>query len=185
MVQSPSWEANWFAASQEIPRISRNPMVHYRTHNSPSPLSILGRPNPVHIRTSYLLEIRPSIIHSSSPRSTQWFLPSGFPSKILYNPLSSPIRATKCTNVLKFSFGIKLYMFRTVPLSINRVFLLYTQQWYTSHNFVDNLRTVPSWSCSQAVSKSVWYTTLLCLQWKSFDDGQRNCPKHVDFFFQS
>jgi len=30
MVQSP-WEANWFAASQEIPRISRNPKVHYRT----------------------------------------------------------------------------------------------------------------------------------------------------------
>jgi len=25
MVQSPSWEANWFAASHEIPRISRNP----------------------------------------------------------------------------------------------------------------------------------------------------------------
>ena len=25
MVQSPSLEANWFAASQEIPRISRNP----------------------------------------------------------------------------------------------------------------------------------------------------------------
>ena len=24
MVQSPSWKANWFAASQEIPRISRN-----------------------------------------------------------------------------------------------------------------------------------------------------------------
>ena len=32
MVQSPSWEANWFAACQEIPRISRNPKVHYRTH---------------------------------------------------------------------------------------------------------------------------------------------------------
>ena len=29
MVQSPSWEANWFAASQEILRISRNPKVHY------------------------------------------------------------------------------------------------------------------------------------------------------------
>jgi len=25
MVQSPSWEANWVAASQQIPRISRNP----------------------------------------------------------------------------------------------------------------------------------------------------------------
>jgi len=35
MVQSPSSEANWFAASQEIPRISRNPKVHYRTHKHP------------------------------------------------------------------------------------------------------------------------------------------------------
>ena len=25
MGQSPSWAANWFAATQEIPRISRNP----------------------------------------------------------------------------------------------------------------------------------------------------------------
>ena len=35
MVQSPSWEANWFAASQEIPLISRNPKVHYRTQKRP------------------------------------------------------------------------------------------------------------------------------------------------------
>ena len=49
MVQSLSWEANWFAASQEIPRISRNPKVHYRTHKRPPPVSILGQPNPVHI----------------------------------------------------------------------------------------------------------------------------------------
>jgi len=35
MVQNPSWEANWFAASQEIPHISRNPKVHYRTHKRP------------------------------------------------------------------------------------------------------------------------------------------------------
>jgi hypothetical protein len=46
MVQSPSWEANWFAASQEIPSISRNPKVHYRTHKRPPPVSILGHPNP-------------------------------------------------------------------------------------------------------------------------------------------
>jgi len=83
MVQSPSWEANWYAASQEIPRISRNPQVHYRTHNRPPPVSILGQPNPVHIPTSHLLEIHPNIIHPSTPRSPQWFLPSGFPSKTL------------------------------------------------------------------------------------------------------
>ena len=41
MVQSPSWEANWFAASQEIPRISRNRKVHYRTNKRPPPVSIL------------------------------------------------------------------------------------------------------------------------------------------------
>ena len=35
MVQSPSWEANWFAASQEIRRILWNPKVHYRTHTPP------------------------------------------------------------------------------------------------------------------------------------------------------
>ena len=60
MVQSPSWEANCFAASQEIHRISRNPKVHYRTHKRPPPVSILGQPNPVHIPTSHLLEIHPT-----------------------------------------------------------------------------------------------------------------------------
>ena len=37
-VHSPSWAATWFAASQEIPRISRNPKVHYRTHKRPPPV---------------------------------------------------------------------------------------------------------------------------------------------------
>ena len=68
MVQSPSWEANWFAASQEIPRISWNPKVHYRTHKRPPPVSILGQPNSVHIPTSHLLEIHPNIINISFTR---------------------------------------------------------------------------------------------------------------------
>ena len=38
---------------------------------------------------------------------------------------------------LKFIFEIKFYMFRTVPLSIIRSFLLYTQQWYMSYRFAD------------------------------------------------
>ena len=71
MEQSPSWEPNWFAASQEIPHISRNPKVHYRTHKRPPTISILGQPNPVHIPTSHVLEIHRNIIHPSTPRSPQ------------------------------------------------------------------------------------------------------------------
>ena len=44
---------------------------------------------------------------------------------------------------------------------------------------------VPFWSCSQAVSKPVWHMSLLCVQWKTLDDGQRNCPKHVEFHFKN
>ena len=90
MVQSPSWEANWFAAGQEIPCISQNPKVHYRTHKRPPHVYILGQPNPVHIPTSHLLEIHPNIIHHSTPRSPQLFLPSGFPTKTLYTPSPHP-----------------------------------------------------------------------------------------------
>jgi len=52
-------------------------------------------------------------------------------------------------------------MFRTDPLSIIRSFSLYTQRWCMSCRFADSL---------------------LCVQWKTPDDGQRNCPKHVEFY---
>ena len=85
MVQNPSWEANWFAASQEIPRISRNPKVHYRTHKRPPPVTILDQPNPVRIPTSHL---HPNIIHPSTPRSLQWSLSLRFPHQ---DPIHSPL----------------------------------------------------------------------------------------------
>ena len=86
MVQSLSWEANWFAASQEIPRISRNPKVHYRTHKRPPPVSILDQPYPVHIPTTHLLEIHPNIIHPSTPRSPQWSPSLRFPHEDPIHP---------------------------------------------------------------------------------------------------
>ena len=81
-------------------------------------------------------------------------------------------------------FGIKLYMFQTVLCPSSGVFSLYTQQWYICWQLASRIRTelVQSWSYSQAVSKPVWHIPLLCVQWKTPDDGQRNCPKHVDFY---
>jgi len=70
---------------QEIPRISRNPKAHYRTHKRPPPVSILGQPNSVHIPTSHLLEIRPNIIHPSTPRSLSLRFPH-------HDPIHHPLR---------------------------------------------------------------------------------------------
>ena len=104
MVQSHSWEANWFAASQEIPRISRNPKVHYRTQKRPPPVTILGQPNPVHIPTSHFLDIYPNIIHPSKPRSPQWSPSLRFPQQDPIHPLSSPIRATCPAHLILLDF---------------------------------------------------------------------------------
>jgi len=67
-------------------------------------------------------------------------------------------------------------MFRTVPLAIIRSYSLNAQYWHMSYGFADSLRE------QQAVSKPVWHIPVLCVQWITPDDGQRNCPKHVEFY---
>jgi len=46
---------------------------------------------------------------------------------------------------------MKLYMFRTVPLSIIMSFSLYTQQWYMSYRFVDSLQAGSGRKCSSVL----------------------------------
>ena len=87
---------------------------------------------------------------------------------------------------LKFILGMRLYMFRTVPLSIIRSFSLYTQQWYMSYRFADSLRAGSGCSiliflasCQQIC---MTHTIAVFTVKKTPDDGQGNCPKHVEVY---
>jgi len=76
-------------------------------------------------------------------------------------------------------------MFRTVPVSFIRSFHCAHSNGICHTGLLTAVeldQDVPFWSCSQTVSKPVWHIPLLCAQWKTPGDGQRNRPKHVKFY---
>jgi hypothetical protein len=89
MEQSPSWEADRFSVSQDIPRILCNQKVHYRIHNCPPPAPFLSQIDPVHTPTSHFMQYYPPFLDLPTG-----LFPSVYPNKTLYMPLFSPIRAT-------------------------------------------------------------------------------------------
>jgi hypothetical protein len=78
MQEGPSWEANRFAVSQEIP-ILWNPIVHCRIQKWWPPVLTLSQLDPVHTPTSHFLKIYLNIILPSTPWSPQWSLSVRFP----------------------------------------------------------------------------------------------------------
>jgi len=68
---------------------------------------------------------------------------------------------------LKFIFVVKLYMFRTVPLSIIRSYSPYTQQWYMSYslragsgqNIVILLASCMTYTIAVCTVKNSWWWT--------------------------
>ena len=108
-------------------------------------------------------------------------------------------KPTLCTNFSCMFISI-LYMFQSTmcpsseELTVSMRYLVYVTLCGRPSGIPDSHphragsptsgRTKPvlSWSCSQAVNKPVWHIPLLCVHWKTADDGQRNHLKHVEFY---
>jgi len=72
-------------------------MVHYRIHNSQTPVPNLSQVNPVHTFTPYFLKLHSNIIIlPSTPRK----FPSAYPTKILPVFLILSMRSTCATNLI-------------------------------------------------------------------------------------
>ena len=71
MVQSPSWKANRFSSSRELPRNLWNLKVHYRIHNSQPPAPVLRQINSVSA-PCHFLKVHFNIILPSMLRSFKW-----------------------------------------------------------------------------------------------------------------
>ena len=100
MEQNPSWEANWFSASQEIPRILWNPKVHYRSQKCPPPVPIQSQIDPVYTPISDFLKIHFNIILPSMSGSPKWFLSFRFPHRnSVYVSLLPHMRYIHCPSL--------------------------------------------------------------------------------------
>ena len=88
MVQSP-WAANWFAASQEIPRISRNQKLH--TALTTARHLFLSWASPIQSTYPHLTSWRSILILSTHLRLglPNGLFTSGFPTKTLCTSLST------------------------------------------------------------------------------------------------
>ena len=142
-MQRPSWEANWFAASQEIPRIFLNPKVHYRTHKRPPPVPVLGQANPVHIPTSHLLEIHPNIIHPSTPRSPRYSLELDAQNCIYVHVLIRILIGKYIATYLskKWDIAITLIFLIQVCLFLNRAYFSADDRGFGEHSHIRDCYT--------------------------------------------
>ena len=128
---SSSSEANWFSASQAIPHILWNSKVHYHIHKCPPPVPIPSHIDPVYIPhfTSWRsISILSSHLRLGHPSG---LCPSGFPTKTLYTPLSSPISATCPAHLIILDFITRTKMGKEYRLLSSSLCNFHYQAFYS------------------------------------------------------
>jgi len=115
MEQSPSWVANRFSASQEIPQILWNPKVYYRFHKCPPPVPILSQIDPVYNPTSRFLKIDLNIILPSTPGSPKWSLSFRFLHQ-------NPVYASPLPHTRYMQYGLDIWLISVHLVEVIHVF---------------------------------------------------------------
>jgi hypothetical protein len=122
MEQSPSWEAKTSWATQDIPRILWNPKVHNCIHKSSPPVPILSQIDsvhgPPHPTSRRFILILSSHLRLGLPSDLP---PSGFPTKALYAPLLSPIRATCSAHLSLLDLITRMIFGEEYPYTMNKL----------------------------------------------------------------
>ena len=161
MEQSPSWLANIFSATQDIPSVFWNQQVHHRFHKCPPPVPILSHIDPVHALTSHFLKIYFNIILPSTPGPSMCSLFLKLPHQNPVCTFLSPIRATCPTYLIPLDFITRIIVgiYTTYVKDLRS-----RRRWYFPYCCMqswDGTRALAVWWCWQllilrSVRDCVW-----------------------------